>query len=59
MSANGGGVYEVAFALEECGDVTKELPGEAIYPCEGIFEVSRLFPDDRSLWYNFVDLYCD
>ena len=59
MSADGGGVYEVAFALEERRDVTKELPREAIYPCEGIFEVSRLLPDDSSLWYDFVDLHCD
>lgn len=59
MSADGGGVDEVAFAVEECRDVTKELPGEAIYPREGIFEVSRLLPDDSSLWYDFVDLYCD
>ena len=59
MSADGGCVYEVAFALKECGDVTEEFPGKAIYPREGILEVPRLLPDDRSLWYDFIDLHCD
>jgi len=37
--------------------MTEELPGEAIYPREGVLDVPRLLPDDRSLWYDFVDLH--
>lgn len=56
MPADSGSVYEVAFALEKGRDVTEELPGKAIYLCEGIFEVSRFCPDTGCLQYNFVNL---
>lgn len=49
MSTDSGGVYEVAFALEKGGDMTEELPGDAIYPREGISKVSRFCPDAGSL----------
>lgn len=56
MSTDSGGVYEVALALEEGGNMAEELPGKTIYPREGIFEVSRLRPDDGSLQHDFVEL---
>lgn len=49
MSTDGGGIDEVAFALKKGRDVAEELPGEAIYPCEGILQVPRLRPDAGSL----------
>jgi len=48
VSTDGSGVYEVTFALEKGGDMAEELPGETVYPCEGIFKISRLFPDAGS-----------
>lgn len=56
MSADSGSVDEIALALEEGRDMTEELPGETIYPREGIFEVSRLCPNTRSLQYDFIEL---
>ena len=56
MSTHGGGIYEIALALEEGGDITEELPGETIDRCEGISKVSRLCPDTGGPQYNVVDL---
>lgn len=57
MSTHGSGVYEIALALEEGGDITEELPGETIDPCEGISKVSRLCPDTGGPQYDVVYLF--